>query len=157
MALFEVLERLTKNQVPTVTIMTPARDMFLAIVASCSGLLLHWFCFRHGEWDTAAPSLLFGYGMMTLASTCVLSGRAILVTAAFHLFGVWASMLLYRMFFHRLSDFPGPCAARLSNFYVTFLSAKKLRLYEETQRLHGKYGDYVRLGELAPNTLSPTS
>jgi len=36
--------------------------------------------------------------------------------------------------------------ARISNLFVTWLSARNLPLYEETQRLHEKYGDYVRLG-----------
>ncbi|KAJ0418348.1 cytochrome P450 [Aspergillus carlsbadensis] len=55
-------------------------------------------------------------------------------------------MLCYRAFWHRLSSFPGPFVARLSNLYVTALSAKNLHLYEEVQRLHQQYGDYVRLG-----------
>ncbi|BCR92581.1 uncharacterized protein ACHE_80481A [Aspergillus chevalieri] len=42
--------------------------------------------------------------------------------------------------------------ARISNLFVTWLSARNLPLYEETQRLHEKYGDYVRLG--SPSELS---
>ncbi|KAL5337622.1 cytochrome P450 [Aspergillus crustosus] len=51
-------------------------------------------------------------------------------------------MLFYRAFWHRLSSFPGPFWARLTNLYVTALSAKRLRLYEEIQKLHQQYGDY---------------
>ncbi|KAE8405503.1 cytochrome P450 [Aspergillus pseudonomiae] len=55
-------------------------------------------------------------------------------------------MLFYRAFWHRLGGYPGPFLARLSNFYVTSLSAKSLHLYEEVRELHRQYGDYVRLG-----------
>lgn len=60
--------------------------------------------------------------------------------------GLTLSILTYRAFFHRLNRFPGPFAARLSNFYPTYLSAKKLHLYEEVEQLHRQYGDFVRLG-----------
>jgi hypothetical protein len=59
-------------------------------------------------------------------------------------------VLVYRGLFHRLNRFPGPFFARFSNFYVTSLSAKKLHLYEEVQRLHEQHGDYVRLGRSFP-------
>jgi len=55
------------------------------------------------------------------------------------------SMLIYRVFFHRLNRFPGPFLARLSNFSATGLSSKDLHLYEEVQKLHKKYGDVVQL------------
>ena len=64
-----------------------------------------------------------------------------------HILAIYGSMLIYRAFFHRLRKFPGPFLARLSNFHVAGLSAKKVQLYEETERLHKLYGDYVRLGK----------
>lgn len=66
---------------------------------------------------------------------------------AYFLAGIAISMLIYRGFFHRLNRFPGPFQARLSNLYPTILSARNLHLYEEVEKLHGQYGDYVRLGE----------
>lgn len=42
--------------------------------------------------------------------------------------------------------FPGPVLAKLSNFYVTSLSAKSFQLYKEVEKLHKRYGDYVRIG-----------
>lgn len=60
--------------------------------------------------------------------------------------GLFASITVYRASFHRLNRFPGPFAARLSNLYITRLSAKNLQLYREIQRLHHTYGDVVRVG-----------
>ncbi|BCR84059.1 cytochrome P450 [Aspergillus chevalieri] len=71
----------------------------------------------------------------------------------YYLLGLYSSMLVYRGFFHRLCQFPGPFLARLSNFYLTRLSAKNLHLYEEVQALHREYGDIVRVG---PSELSIT-
>ncbi|KAG6000416.1 hypothetical protein E4U21_005476 [Claviceps maximensis] len=62
------------------------------------------------------------------------------------LLGLFTSILVYRACFHRLNRFPGPFAARLSNFYITRLATRKLQLYREVQNLHQVYGDYVRVG-----------
>jgi cytochrome P450 family 628 len=66
--------------------------------------------------------------------------------ASFNLAGLYSSMPLYRAFFHQLSVYPGPFLARLSNFYITAKSVKKLHLFEVVQKLHAQYGDYVRIG-----------
>lgn len=63
-----------------------------------------------------------------------------------HILGIYISILLYRGLFHRLLRFPGPILAKLSNFYVTSLSAKSFQLYKEVEKLHKRYGDYVRIG-----------
>lgn len=61
--------------------------------------------------------------------------------------GLYLSMLLYRAYFHRLCNYPGPFLAKLTNFYVTLRSIKKMHLFEEIQNLHLQYGDYVRVGK----------
>ncbi|KAJ5758202.1 Cytochrome P450 [Penicillium nucicola] len=66
-------------------------------------------------------------------------------------------MLVYRAFLHRLSRFPGPFLARLSNFYVTALSGKKLQLCDEIQKLHQQYGDYVRIGPTEISIIDPAA
>ncbi|KAJ5308716.1 Cytochrome P450 [Penicillium antarcticum] len=66
-------------------------------------------------------------------------------------------MLVYRAFLHRLSRFPGPFFARLSNFYVTVLSGKKLQLCDEIQKLHHQYGDYVRVGPTEISIIDPAA
>jgi cytochrome P450 len=66
--------------------------------------------------------------------------------ASLYVAGLFSSMLIYRAFFHRLRHYPGPFLAKLSTFYITARSVKKLHLFEEVQKLHAQYGDYVRLG-----------
>jgi cytochrome P450 family 628 len=124
------------------------------------GAGLHVTLFRNGEWDLAVPKVLGifialqcllvvalkglvgGYAYTTLSSFAIVTrlGSSLV-------FGILTSLTIYRLLFHRLNKFPGPIWARLSNFYVTMLSARNLHLYEEVERLHGQYGDYVRLGK----------
>lgn len=123
-----------------------------------SGIATHFTIFRHGEWDVQAPKIVLSY-LFLLSVATVLDVAATVNYFDFagpypwfvkgvwcHILGIYGSMFIYRAFFHRLSQFPGPFLARLSNFYVTSLSARKLHLYEETEKLHKIYGDYVRLG-----------
>ncbi|KAH8649991.1 benzoate 4-monooxygenase cytochrome P450 [Xylariales sp. PMI_506] len=136
----------------------------LYYAAFALGVALHIFVFRIGEWDLWTTQFVVAFlatQLVSVAASAFGSSGAFAATlTAFIpiyklawslLLGIWTSMLIYRGFFHRLSRFPGPFAARLSNFYVTWLSAKKLHLYEEVQELHKRYGDYIRLG---PSELS---
>ncbi|KAF5863921.1 hypothetical protein ETB97_009028 [Aspergillus alliaceus] len=129
-------------------------------LAGFSGVTAHVFLYRHGEWDLKGPTLVISYiilllGAMVVEQTERASGLELGLprhwapqVVGYHILGIYGSMLLYRAFLHRLGGFPGPVLARLSNFYVSALSARRFHLYEETQRLHKLYGDYVRLGEM---------
>ncbi|KAK4550276.1 hypothetical protein LTR36_003243 [Oleoguttula mirabilis] len=128
------------------------------------GVALHVFLFRIGEWDLQTTALV---ATSAIAQAATIIGVQVLFPREYdaHLHaimdvgiiaicmttGTFISMLCYRAFFHRLNRFPGPFAARLSNIYPTYLSAKRRQLYEEVQALHRQYGDYVRLG---PSELS---
>ncbi|KAL2838069.1 cytochrome P450 monooxygenase [Aspergillus pseudodeflectus] len=137
----------------------------LATLAAASGVSAHLLLYRRGEWDVQSPRIFVSYALITLTAfflerTTVLDGLAVTSRPRWafnvvgcHILGIYLSMLCYRAFWHRLSSFPGPFLARLSNFYITTLSAKKLHLHEEVERLHQQYGDYVRLG---PTELSIT-
>ncbi|KAJ5813757.1 uncharacterized protein N7503_000507 [Penicillium pulvis] len=130
----------------------------LPVIAGLTGVSIHALLYRHGEWDTKAPAVVINYAIISAILISVeylgiLEKSDIPTTpnwslrlVAYHLLGVYSSMAFYRGALHRLNKFPGPFLARLSNFYVTFLSAKNFRLYEETQKLHKRYGDYVRIG-----------
>lgn len=63
-----------------------------------------------------------------------------------YLAGVYTSMSIYRVFFHRLSRFPGPFPARLSKLYSTWM-ARRLNAHNDLMALHERYGDIVRLGK----------
>ncbi|KAL4793042.1 benzoate 4-monooxygenase cytochrome P450 [Aspergillus venezuelensis] len=135
----------------------PAAGAFL------SGVLFHQMAFRHGEWHLYGLDILGSY----LASTTILlllpkyvlspgveadfiTPFAVLRIVTYHLAGVFTSTLVYRAFFHRLGQFPGPFAGRLSGAHKVYL-ARNLRQYQEVRSLHRQYGDVVRVG---PSELS---
>jgi hypothetical protein len=133
---------------------TMALGMLPNVLGAASGVFAHLCVFRHGEWDGAALSVFAFYltvfAAAGLSSYLHITGIPLSVVGQIgssHVAALYTSILLYRAFFHRLSSFPGPVLARLSNFYITALSVKKLHLYEEVQKLHTHYGDYVRVGK----------
>jgi hypothetical protein len=58
-----------------------------------------------------------------------------------------ASILTYRLFFHRLHKFPGPTLAKASSWWFFFKAAEKTQGHLLIESLHKQYGDWVRIGE----------
>ena len=69
------------------------------------------------------------------------------VTIGTYLIALCMSMLIYRSFFHRLHDFPGPRLAKLSKFYQ-FFTGLRLDAFRRTHEAHRIYGNFVRTGML---------
>lgn len=57
------------------------------------------------------------------------------------------SIAVYRLVFHRCRSFSGPFGAKLTRFYATYLSSKKVQYYKDLAEMHATYGDFVRTGE----------
>ncbi|KAM0335212.1 hypothetical protein ACHAQA_000254 [Verticillium albo-atrum] len=128
------------------------------------GVLAHVFVFRVGEWDLRTTKLLGAFlavqGLLSVylwkadvdGLTTVYQAWKVAAQLSFSfLAGIYSSLLIYRAAFHRLNRFPGPFAARLSNFYITRRSVKNFQLFQEVRDLHAQYGDIVRIG---PSELS---
>lgn len=127
-------------------------------LAALTGATAHATLFRHGEWDLEAHRMVISYiltfaGAISLQNSKVLDDFGVYApphwavnVVGCHILGIYISILLYRGLFHRLSKFPGPAFAKFSNFYVTFLSARRFKLHKEVEELHKRYGDYVRIG-----------
>lgn len=121
-----------------------------------AGCLLHILVFRRGEWHLEVSRLCLLYGMAHLLLVCYLEFiDGYMITEAVwaavqygscHFTGIFTSMVVYALFFHPLRHFPGPLWARISNIYLALLSARELHLFLEIQKLHEKYGDFVRTG-----------
>jgi len=128
------------------------------LISLLCGVLSEVFLFSRGEWDRHAPrvvqvvaflaagsTLIFynGYGLTLAASLreTVLHGAATLA-------GIFGSMSVYRLFFHRLRAFPGPVAARISAFWVMKEALPQMRFFVKVRGLHDQYGDFVRISRL---------
>ncbi|KAF5024608.1 hypothetical protein F66182_3371 [Fusarium sp. NRRL 66182] len=145
------------------------RSTELMASAFASGCVLHVLFYRRGEWDLLVPRIVQAYAALpavVLGTTRLAESRGLLDGIALgtasvlllelaHIMGIFSSILVYRIIFHRLNRFSGPFRARISNFYPTYLRAKNLRLYEEVERLHKKHGDFVRIGPTELSIIDP--
>ena len=71
--------------------------------------------------------------------------RVLLLDGAL-LTGLFGNIVLYRLFFHRLRNVPGPIGARISRFYAAYQTMKHAQMHRHVQSLHQQYGDVVRIG-----------
>lgn len=138
-------------------------------LAACfaAGAFLHLALFRHGEWDTHSLTLLevafagqlllswLVHGVFSESPAGSAKHAAVWIGAAAT--GLYASMLVYRAFFHRLARFPGPFLARLSMFYMTCFGFRHRQNYQDVQALHRKYGDIVRVGPTELSIADPNA
>jgi hypothetical protein len=135
----------------------------LFAAAAISGVVAHLGFFKRVEVDThplliAVAFLGAPFAIKQLLNSYfdqyaeITIGTSYLVVGCF-LSSLWASMLIYRAFFHPLHEFPGPVPAKLSKIWALTQTIKTgMRWYQVDVALHQKYGDYVRTG-LAPKTL----
>jgi hypothetical protein len=125
------------------------------IVAATGGVLTHFLVFIHGEWHMHATRVL---GLVVACFSTMLmldiwyyaESLFVAVASVGALCGVFcislfASIVIYRLFFHRLRGFPGPILAKASKLWhvIHCLDSKNHLLMD---RLHQEYGDFVRTG-----------
>ena len=119
------------------------------------GILSHLGYFIRGEHHLEAQLLMRLSIILPLIFTIVQFriGRLELQQAAWNSFlivttyctALFTSMIIYRAFFHRLRDFPGPRMAKITKlWHVSKIS--NFDNYRQVDRLHAQYGDFVRTG-----------
>lgn len=127
------------------------------IYAAVAGALSHWTYFIHGEHHTDAPRLLrlslalpvllfFGLWYssdLDGVEAAKLTGQLV---ASFSV-SLWTSIVIYRIFFHRLRSFPGPFSMKVSKLSHVSKLAPRSDNFIQLDDLHNKFGDFVRTGE----------
>jgi hypothetical protein len=99
------------------------------------------------SYATGLGALLLAFVITLGYSPLSAMATTIYVAASFNV-GVISSMLIYRLFFHRLRKFPGPFWAKISRFYPVYISKKSMQYFLDLQELHRTYGDIVRTGKI---------
>jgi hypothetical protein len=142
---------------PLSTMTFPMAVHQMCAYAAAAGALSHWTYFIHGEHHVQAPHLL-GISMASPILICLgiwkftsLDAPQAAILAA-KLVGsystaLWSSILLYRVFFHRLRAFPGPWMAKTSKLWHVWKLAPRSDNFRQLDKLHREYGDYVRTGK----------
>lgn len=131
-------------------------------LAALGGATAHLSYFIRGEHHTEAlryaqllvlVPVVLAYLLFSLAGLNVAAAaRASSALTAAFLGGVYSSMLVYRIAFHRLGKFPGPFMWRVSKLWHVF-QLGKLDNFKQLDKLHQQYGEYVRVG---PSPLPPS-
>jgi len=125
----------------------------LCVLSGAVGLLSHILFFIRGHRDKQALRIIIAHALAFVAVCTTSVSRVGLwwgmltswAAIASYVAALFASIVAYRVFFHRLSRFPGPLAAKITRFYTTYL-AQRGPLHLEQAKLFDKYGDIVRIG-----------
>lgn len=125
-------------------------------IAALLGLLSHLLYFIRGEHHTKAiilvklsvlvPCTIWVVAIHSFQFGVLQGGFLSCLVSAAYLGAMWTSMIIYRSFFHRLHQFPGPPLAKTSKL-VHFLSLGKLDNFRKLARWHQQYGNFVRIGK----------
>lgn len=124
--------------------------------AGALGFLSHVGYFARGEHHLQAYRLFLAAITAPAVITTILSRfyafsvveAALYATAMWwaYFVALWTSMVVYRLFFHRLSGFDGPLMWKISKPFGWLPAITKLDNYKVVAKLHQQYGDYVRTG-----------
>ncbi|KAH8124571.1 hypothetical protein ACSS6W_007787 [Trichoderma asperelloides] len=137
------------------------RPEMLAVASASGGVLSHLVYFIHGHRSMEAPKIAGFY----IVAVCLLWMRCIYlqgavygastaaIISASYFLGLFTSIIVYRIFFHRLRRFPGPFAAKITKLYGPYLALDR-KPHLHWSKLFDKYGDIIRIG---PNELMALS
>lgn len=129
------------------------------VIILASSLVSHFICSKYELW----PQHLLPIFCFLFIGTLYGQYKDSIVQALLNTFSIvseyltflFASIAVYRLFFHRLCQFPGPKKYALSKWSMVFVDLEGTR-YLAIDEAHKKYGDIVRTGprELSINDAS---
>lgn len=134
--------------------------LYPILLAAIAGLFAHNGVFIRGEWHLYIPQIVAVHFLLWLGTSGLVyqalgfvsvgdAFREASIIAASYFTAIFTSMTIYRLFFHRLSKFPGPKLAAVTKLWHVFKirhSTNHLWLKE----LHEKYGSVIRTGRSIP-------
>lgn len=137
---------------------TVLSDKTIIGLSALGGVLFHHVYARRVEVDFMALRLigvaiascflmtLWFINVWNLPLLTALSKLGLSVSA--FLTSLTSSILIYRGFFHRLRNVPGPFAARFSAFWTVKQSSGEYKFHRKLHNWHREHGDVVRIGLL---------
>jgi hypothetical protein len=141
--------------------MAPPLLLVEAFCAVVLGVASHVLLFVHGELDnyTISITLSFITGLILTIILISVQVNSILLGIvvgsllfSLYQFTLGASILVYRVFLHRLSPFPAARPYVLSKWFAARYAARTGRYFAIVRQFHEHHGDFVRTGN-ASSTL----
>lgn len=127
------------------------------ILSVFAGIFSHNAIFIRGEWHLQIPRILLAHSFLWICTSCAIQyssdttfGQSLQkATFLFVLYttALFTSMTVYRLFFHRLSRFPGPKLAAVTKLWHVYQVRHSTNHLLMT-RLYKEYGTIVRTGKL---------
>ncbi|WPH03856.1 Hypothetical protein R9X50_00673900 [Acrodontium crateriforme] len=109
-------------------------------------LYLNTFLLAEAAW-TIALNKIYGASLASAILSSALTGASFLT-------GAFTSTIIYRVFLSPLNKFPGPFGAKISTLHLSSQLGNS-DAYYHLQKLHKKYGDYVRIGSNDLSIINP--
>lgn len=120
--------------------------MDACIVAAAAGIAAHRSVFIKGEWHLWAPYVVVVHASaLAVALGYTREFYRPVLLGNMYLLGLFGSMLVYRMFFHKLRHFPGPSGAAVSKLWHVW-KCRDSRNHEVLDAMYKRYGQFVRTG-----------
>lgn len=139
----------------------------IGLTSAVVGVAFHQGYTRHQEVDFSAWRIIITCHLLTftlwyyythfLGQTSHIAVQNVSTAGTAFVAATVCSMLLYRGLLHRLRHIPGPILARLSSFYILTRIFTGLQTQVDLERLHSKYGDFVRIGQPPDSSLTETN
>ncbi|KAK5993999.1 Cytochrome P450 monooxygenase FCK2 [Cladobotryum mycophilum] len=131
--------------------------LYAWVSGALCGFAVHHGIFIRGEWHVKAPRIVVGHvlmfltlhllGYLTQGTSLFAVGHGFVLMSYGYLPGLFLSMTVYRVFFHRLTreGFPGPWYAPISKLWHVWACRDSMN-HVLLDKLHKQYGDFVRTG-----------
>lgn len=128
--------------------------MLRLLLAGVVGFLAHHLLFIHGEWHLLAPTVVTSHILLICLFVTfeILAGNTwndvtttVIATLTCYLSSLYTSIVIYRIYFHRLRNFPGPRLAGISKLWHVW-QCRDSRNHLVLENLRHKYGAFVRTG-----------
>lgn len=123
------------------------------LIAILAGIVAHRLVFIRGEWHLTGPYVAISH-LLAFFSASLLSGeiRNVLLLSTLYLSGLFGSIAVYRVFFHKLRRFPGPTAAAITKLWHVW-KCRDSKNHTVLDEVHKQYGQFVRTGKLIRTTI----
>lgn len=121
--------------------------------AATLGILSHLLIFIRGEWHMQAPALVVIYALLEVAVFYIhclsldfyTSLKATSIIVSSYASALFASMVIYRKYFHRLRHYPGPWMAGATKLWHVW-QCRTGQNHIVIENLVQKYGPLIRTG-----------
>ncbi|KAK4173614.1 putative cytochrome P450 E-class, group I [Triangularia setosa] len=130
--------------------------------AALLGIISHLAIFIRGEWHMQAPTLFWAYNFLTTLIFLFFHHQhqpshfqsTLFITTSYNL-GLFTSITLYRLYFHRLRSFPGPKLAAITKFWHVW-QCRHGKNHLVIESLRQKYGNIIRTGPEELTIIDPS-